>query len=491
VNPVPAANPSAGPLRIAVVGHTNTGKTSLLRTLMRDPEFGEVSDRPATTRQVEGAVLTVRGRGLAELYDTPGLEDSISLLDHLDALRGADRRMDGPELMQKFLHESQGQPGGTFAQEAKAIRQVMASHAALYVIDARDRVLGKHRDELTILAFCGRPVVPVLNFIASPEAQMQAWRDHLSRAGLHAVAEFDTVVIDDQSERRLLETMRTLLDGHRESIDALIEDRATHRKNLLRASTALIAEMLVDVAAFRVSIPLESDVRSSREVARLRQLVRHREQRCVRELLELHHFRPGDVQAGELPVVDGQWGTDLFSPAALKQFGVRTGSAAAAGAIAGLTIDAMVGGMTLGAATVLGAGIGGTLGLAQTHGRRLFDRLRGFSEFSPDDNTLTLLIARESTLVRALLQRGHASMKPIAMEAPAKNPTASFPRSRTMKDALDEVRLHPEWSALDDRTTGSGMMSPGRSMVIDRLIDEIVQQFAGKASKAHFAGDSK
>ena len=35
-------------LRVAVVGHTNTGKTSLLRTLMRDVNFGEVSDRPAT-----------------------------------------------------------------------------------------------------------------------------------------------------------------------------------------------------------------------------------------------------------------------------------------------------------------------------------------------------------------------------------------------------------------------------------------------------------
>ena len=49
----------AKPLRVAVVGHTNTGKTSLLRTLMRDVAFGEVSDHPATTRHVEGATLMV------------------------------------------------------------------------------------------------------------------------------------------------------------------------------------------------------------------------------------------------------------------------------------------------------------------------------------------------------------------------------------------------------------------------------------------------
>ena len=36
------------PLKLAVVGHTNVGKTSLLRTLTRDVGFGEVSHRPST-----------------------------------------------------------------------------------------------------------------------------------------------------------------------------------------------------------------------------------------------------------------------------------------------------------------------------------------------------------------------------------------------------------------------------------------------------------
>ena len=58
-------------LKLAVVGHTNVGKTSLLRTLTRDVGFGEVSHRPSTTRHVEGARLSVDGQALLELYDTP------------------------------------------------------------------------------------------------------------------------------------------------------------------------------------------------------------------------------------------------------------------------------------------------------------------------------------------------------------------------------------------------------------------------------------
>ena len=48
-------------LRVAVVGHTNTGKTSLLRTLARDAGFGEVSDSAGTPRHVVGLRLMAVG----------------------------------------------------------------------------------------------------------------------------------------------------------------------------------------------------------------------------------------------------------------------------------------------------------------------------------------------------------------------------------------------------------------------------------------------
>src|SRR5690606_19800197 len=91
-------------LRLAVVGHTNTGKTSLLRTLTHDAGFGQISDAPGTTRHVEGARLLLNGVPAVELYDTPGLEDGIGLLDYLDQLQTqAGSRHDGPESITRFL----------------------------------------------------------------------------------------------------------------------------------------------------------------------------------------------------------------------------------------------------------------------------------------------------------------------------------------------------------------------------------------------------
>lgn len=172
------------PLKLAVVGHTNVGKTSLLRTLLRDRAFGEVSHRPSTTRHVEGARLSVDGQPLLELYDTPGLEDAIALLEHLERLDRPGERLDGPARLARFLDGSEARQ--RFEQEAKVLRQLLASDAGLYVIDAREPVLAKYRDELAVLAMCGRPLLPVLNFVASENHRESDWREALARLGLHA-----------------------------------------------------------------------------------------------------------------------------------------------------------------------------------------------------------------------------------------------------------------------------------------------------------------
>lgn len=442
-------------LKVAVVGHTNTGKTSLMRTLTRDVDFGEVSDRPAVTREVEGTTLLVDGKPMVQLYDTPGLEDSISLLDHLEALRD-DRRVEGIELIERLLDSPEGR--GTFSQEAKALRQVLASDVALYVIDARDRVLGKHRDELKILSMCAKPIVPVLNFIARPEARTIEWREHLSRAALHAVAEFDTVVVDEHGEQRLFEKMRSLLDEHRDTLDALIEDRRRQRARLITASMSLLADMLIDVAAHRVLVAVHDEQAQQDATAALKEAVRQREQQCVEDLLELHRFHRDDCDPSDLPIAEGKWGLDLFSPEAMKQFGIRTGSAAAAGAMAGLALDVMTGGATLGAMAAGGAALGALAGAGQSHGKRLLERLRGNRELRCDDATLHLLEARQMSLIRALLTRGHAAQHKLALgpEAVNQRSEAAGKRRGRLHGPLRLARTRPNWSRLATHHTTNG-----------------------------------
>jgi len=463
-------------LKVAVVGHTNTGKTSLLRTLTRNAEFGEVSDRPATTRHVEGAVLLVHGAPLVELYDTPGLEDSIGLLERLDQLRSG-RQLDWLELIHRFLASPAAQ--GEFEQEAKALRQVLASDVALYVIDARDRVLGKHRDELEILGRCARPVVPVLNFVASPEARTAEWREHLARVNMHAVAEFDTVVLNEYAEQRLFEKMETLLDPFRPTLEALIADRQRLRTGLVRTSADLLANLLIDVAAGTVIVAVDADKAAVMET--LRQMVRNREQRCVDALLELFRFRPDDYEAEELPIEDGEWGLDLFSSESLKQFGIRAGGGAVAGGVAGLAIDAVTGGLTLGAAAALGAAIGALWSSSETHGKRIADRLRGLTELRVSDATLRLLAVRQLDLAQALLRRGHASQDKIRLRAQAARRRQGW-IDRQLPPALAQARVNPEWSHLGGLASAEIEADTGRAAAQHELAGIIEASLAETAA---------
>jgi hypothetical protein len=455
---------SEGLLRIAVVGHTNTGKTSLLRTLTRDESFGEVSDHPAVTRHVEGQHLLVGSRAVAELYDTPGLEDSIGLFEHLRGLRD-DPRTEGIVTIESFLAGEGARE--RFAQEAKAIRQVIASDIALYVIDARERVLGKHTDELAILAWCSRPIVPVLNFIATDEARTATWREHLARVALHAVAEFDTVVFDEQDEARLYEKMRTLVDAHRATLDALIEDRVRERRETLRAAAAMVGDLLIDAAACVEIAPAGDQAACNAAMDRLRERVRRREQRMLGRMLELFRFSERDLEASELPIADGRWGIDPFDPEALRQLGIKTGSAAAAGATVGLGLDLALAGLSLGTGTAIGAAVGALWGAAGREGRRLVDWARGSTEVRCNDQTLQVLELRQLALVRTLLRRGHGSVS--ALRVPDAKKAGEH---KALHRALRRARAHPDW-CLDGAASSDTERRALHAELVRGLIDEL------------------
>jgi hypothetical protein len=259
----------------------------------------------------------------------------------------------------------------------------------------------------------------------------------------------------------LFEKMRSLLDGYAGTLDALIADRQSTRRLLLRSSAVLVAELLVDVAAYRVLAPAgkRADVQSV--IEDLKTTVREREHRCVEALLDLHQFRTEDMGTSDLPLENGAWGMDLFSRAAMRQFGVSAGGGAAAGAMVGLAVDAMVGGVSLGAGAATGAAIGGLLGAARTHGRKMMERMRGLTEVRVEPTTLRLLATRQIALVHALLARGHATMGVI--EAPNAKALRELAVPEALTERLEEARIHPEWSLLDVSATDVPGIGIGRA----------------------------
>ena len=461
------------PLKLAVVGHTNTGKTSILRTLLRDVYFGEVKNEAATTRHVERAQLTdsQTGEVLVTLYDTPGLEDASGLMDWLEDNTAS--RRDGIERLQQFLVADIAQGGDAlgsnedFSQEAKVIRQLLASDMAIYVVDAREPVLGKYKDELTVLSWAAIPVMPVFNFTDSQNANIDEWQIMLARRNLHISTRFDSVAFEFADEMRLWQNLATMLT-HAEMLEQLMQQRSEDWARLYDEANIIIADFLINVAAFVYEINEDDDPMPV--LQQMQEAVRQSERRMQHKLLNLYKFYDNAVAATPLELQAYQ--QDPFDPELLKSYGIRTTSGAAAGALLGLGIDAAALGTTLG----LGAAIGGIAGGLLSNTSSIADKLSGVKRLYIDPATLTLLATRALDLLVAVRHRGHAATdatqllyakEQITADDNTKltddesNPITPWPTHK-LPSELKKARAKPQWSSLS-----SGKSEQAESLRID------------------------
>ena len=442
-------------LKLAVVGHTNTGKTSLLRTLLRDVYFGEVKNEAATTRHVEQAKLTdsQTGEVLVVLYDTPGLEDASGLMDWLEDNTAS--RRDGIERLQQFLAADIAKGGDAlnsnedYSQEAKVIRQLLASDMAIYVVDAREPVLGKYRDELAILSWAAIPVMPVFNFTDAQDANIDDWQTMLARRNLHISTRFDSVAFEFNDEMRLWQNLATMLT-HSEMLEQLMARRTENWAQLYDEANIIIADFLLNVAAFVREIGEDDDPMPV--LQQMQEAVRQSERAMQHNLLSLYKFYDNDVAATPLELQAYQ--QDPFDPELLKSYGIRTTSGAAAGALLGLGIDAAALGTTLG----LGAAIGGIAGGLLSNTGSIADKISGVKRLYIDPATLTLLATRAIDLLTALRHRGHAATDATQLiykgeasigDTDAGNNNAITPwATHKLPSELKKARGKPQWSSL-------------------------------------------
>lgn len=457
---------SGEPLKLAVVGHTNTGKTSVLRTLLRDVYFGEVKNEAATTRHVERAQLTdsQTGEVLVMLYDTPGLEDASGLMDWLEDNTAS--RRDGIERLQQFLAadiasgdkgtdslDNNGYSFGDYSQEAKVIRQLLASDMAIYVVDAREPVLGKYKDELAILSWAAIPVMPVFNFTDSQDANIDEWQTMLARRNLHISTRFDSVAFEFDDEMRLWQSLATMLT-HSEMLEQLMQRRTEDWAQLYDEANIVIADFLLNVAAFVREINDDDDPLPV--LQQMQEAVRQSERAMQHKLLNLYKFYDNAVAATPLELHAYQ--QDPFDPELLKSYGIRTTSGAAAGALLGLGIDAAALGTTLG----LGAALGGIAGGLLSNTGSIADKISGVKRLYIDPATLTLLATRAIDLLTALRHRGHAATDATQMlygsvdndsaddiDGNDNKPQSMAPwPTHKLPSELKKARGKPQWSSL-------------------------------------------
>ena len=365
-------------VNLTLVSHTNVGKTTLMRTLLRR-DVGEVADRAHVTEIAEPFVLLDTREGdVLRLWDTPGFGDSARLLRRL--------RNSGNPLgwLQTQWDRLTDRPFFCTQQALRNVRD--ESDVVLYLVNAAEdpRAAGYAAAELEILRWIGKPVLLLLNQTGQSRGHQADAADEAKWSGQLAeyVQSRGAVTLDAfarcwvQEDRLLGEASRLVPPDKQAAFERL---RAAWRKrnlDVFRDSMKAIATQLAAAITDREPVPeatmgsrareFFASLKADREAqpdpatqaamqrlaARLDQGVRDSTDR----LIALHGL-PGRAQEQILARVSSQF--DVTKPVDAVRSGVLGGMVT--GALGGLAADVAAAGMTFGAGAIIG-GILGALG---------------------------------------------------------------------------------------------------------------------------------
>ena len=372
---------------LSLISHTNVGKTTLARTLLRR-DVGEVRDQAHVTERSERYTLAESDGSQLVLWDTPGLGNTVRLMGRL---RGQSNPIGW--LLSQVWDRLTDRP---FWSSQQAIRNARdEADAILYLVNAAEEPeqAAYVTTELELLTWIGRPVLVVLNqtgpalpMLAGEPGAVEAkrleqiWREHAAPWPIVR----DVLALDAFSRCWVQESVlfiRLLPLLPPEKQPTLEDCAAIWRERslvVLRGALDQMASYLVATAADREVMAAPRPGVFGR-LAALAPAASRRAMRQLRERLEIRTRKLVDALVADHGL-DGH--SSLKLQERLEHFvvigaewltpgkGAMVGGAVS-GALGGLAADAAAAGLTFGGGAVLGAILGALGGAGLAAGYRV------------------------------------------------------------------------------------------------------------------------
>ncbi len=479
---------------LAVVGHPNKGKSSLVATLAQDDSVGIGAD-PGTTLRVRDYPMRIDGRLLYTLVDTPGFQRARRVLAWLEQRareRGASAA-DRPRLVAELVSDPDAPR--RFPDECELLRPVVEGAGILYVVDGGVPFGPEYEPEMEILRWTGAPSKGIINPIASA-AHVESWRAALGQF-FRVVRVIDAAHADFATRRQLLLAFGELESSWRAPVEAAVaaldEARAAQRRAAAREIADLISDALSLSVERRVGPEEIPDALREELEAEYAQALARREAMHRRAVQRLYDHRALEVGAAALELLE----EDLFSEGTWLRFGLRrrdlVTAGAAGGAATGGAVDLALGGASILLGVVVGATLGGALGwlgagrmmelsiVQQPLGGRL-------ARCGPSRNANFpfVLLGRARYHHALVARRTHAQRSPLELGSEA---AARLPLEPAMRQSLDRLFTtlrRPRLSAADRIETTDSL-----ARALERLLDqderEAVEEAGSRPERSELA----
>jgi hypothetical protein len=343
----------------AVVGHPNKGKSSIVATLAADDSV-RIGAEAGTTRHCRRYPMVVDGRELYALVDTPGFQRARRVWHWMrERETTADRR---PEVVREFVEAHRGD--GMFVAECELLEPILEGAGILYVVDGSVPYGAEYEPEMEILRWTGQPSMALINPIG-PADHVGSWRAALGQY-FKVVRVFDAVMAEFKKRTEMLRAFGQLKEEWAEPLELAARSLEHDHAGKRRRAARVVVEGMAAMLGHRVERPLRSESGMASLRAELEEVYRNElrrlERRCREHVEEVYAHRRIVRREEALELEAGE---DLFAERTWLVFGLSRRDLLATGAVGGAAtgawVDAHLGGASLMAGAVLGAGFGASL----------------------------------------------------------------------------------------------------------------------------------
>jgi len=408
----------------AVVGHPNKGKSSIVSSLALDDSV-QISDTPGTTTKKRSFPLTVDGKIIYELFDTPGFQRARKVLAWLEGHDvSADKKH---EVVQMFIHTFKEDP--KFNDEIELLEPIMEGAGIIYVVDASKPYGEEYEAEMEILRWTGQPSMALINHIDEGDYTSE-WKRALGQY-FKIVRTYDPMNVSLAQHISILESMAQLKEEWTDSVKSSIVFFEQYYEEMLKESAAAIAKAVFDSVSLIDTLSFSSEKASDREKERLEEHYKNRlrdiESRTQKQIEIIWHHENLEKDKTQLAFEE----LDLFSEESASLFGLTRKelliTAATSGAITGAGIDLIFAGHTLfigGALGALASGVGAYFAFNELSEIKVLGQSLGkrYLEIGPMENRNFpyILLGRLLYHTEQVARRSHAKRNVAVFEMDSK-----------------------------------------------------------------------
>ncbi len=391
---------------IAIIGHPNEGKSSVLSTLAEDDSV-RISPYPGETTVCRTFPVIIDNREILRFIDTPGFQNPGRVLAKLKTLQGS-----STSRLRDLIHYC----GSTedLREDHELLRPIEAGAAIIYVVNGARPIRRVDRDEMEIIRLIGKPRMAVLNNKDADSAYSQQWKDELSRH-FNSIRLFDAHRATYSERIDLLEALKSIDQDWQPVMSEVIEAIKKDWDSRILTSAHIISSLLNECLSLKRTADIkqgaDSDLVREKLIKRYTRAIESLEKGAHKRIRTLFNHNLYDYQLPPQSILH----EDIFSEKTWKFLGLSKRQFVLLGGIGGGAVGAGVDvaalGHGLGLFTALGT-LGGALGALS--GRKHLDYQASILGITISGPQLTIGPAESISLLFILINRSLHFFKHMA-----------------------------------------------------------------------------